>query len=371
MTRHQRCLSTIAGHTTDRPPRYMPSIACSVASAILGRPAHTGTSSLHYAEVAAWAKGEAAHQEFEEKFIQDLIAIQRAFDIDVLRMPWRMNRKPSVQVDEYTFIFGDPQGNHTVWAYSPVTCDFGEVKRVIVAEEPPKNESEASDENRASQPCPLPAGYSDLCRNFGEEFFVACVGGGIAVGHHEDDLIELIEEPEKVGRRLMNQARSAVALGQAISQNNYPKVLLGGGDLASMSGPIYSPEIFREVLLPAYKFAMKELNALGFHYVFRSDGNLWPLADMLFDQADCNGYGEVDRDAGMTVKKLRQKYPNLVLWGNVSSALLVEASPKEVTENSKIIIEESGGTRYFHGCSNAIMTGTPPANVEAMFAAAR
>ena len=31
------------------------------------------------------------------------------------------------------------------------------------------------------------------------------------------------------------------------------------------------------------------------------------------------------------------------------------------------LIAESGGTRYFHGCSNAIVTGTPAANVEAMF----
>ena len=47
---------------------------------------------------------------------------------------------------------------------------------------------------------------------------------------------------------------------------------------------------------------------MGVHYYFRSDGNLWPLMDMLFSEAACPGYGETDRDAQMTVAAVRERY---------------------------------------------------------------
>jgi len=92
--RHQRCLDAIAGRAVDRAPTYLPGIACSVASQILGRPAYTGTHSLHFAEVLAWWNGDAAHADFEAKLKEDLVAIHRMLDIDVYRFPWRMNVKP-------------------------------------------------------------------------------------------------------------------------------------------------------------------------------------------------------------------------------------------------------------------------------------
>ena len=94
MTRHERCGAAISGRTVDRPPRYVCGIACEVSSRILGREAHTGTGSLHYAEADAWCKGDAAHEEFEQKVHQDIADVFRALDVDVFRMPWRM-RAPS------------------------------------------------------------------------------------------------------------------------------------------------------------------------------------------------------------------------------------------------------------------------------------
>ncbi len=42
-------------------------------------------------------------------------------------------------------------------------------------------------------------------------------------------------------------------------------------------------------------------------------------------------------------------------------------TPAQVHDEVRRIIDESGGTGYFHGCSNAILQGTPLENVEAMF----
>ena len=58
---------------------------------------------------------------------------------------------------------------------------------------------------------------------------------------------------------------------------------------------------------------------------------------------------------------------DLVVWGNVSSAFLQRATAAQVKEECRRILGESGGTGCFQGCSNAILIGTPPANVEVMF----
>ena len=72
-----RCLASLECREVDRAPFYTTAISCDVSSALLGRPVHTGTGSLRFAEVAAWADGEAAHAEFEERMIEALVEVYR------------------------------------------------------------------------------------------------------------------------------------------------------------------------------------------------------------------------------------------------------------------------------------------------------
>jgi len=136
--------------------------------------------------------------------------------------------------------------------------------------------------------------------------------------------------------------------------------------MAGADGPIYSPAAFREMMLPPLTWLMKELAALDVHYMFRTDGSSGP-SPTCFPRGAMPGYGEVDRDATMTVGALRQRYPELVLWTNMSSSRIATESAAWVREDSRRCIQESGGTRYFHGASNAILKGTPVENVRAMF----
>lgn len=371
--RIERCRKTIACEETDRMPTYIPAIACEVSSRILGRPAVTGTGSLHFAEVAAWADGESAHEEFEQRLLEDLVAIHRALDIDVLRMPWRMNRRPDARVDEHTFLFGDPEGFHTIWRYDPNTADFGPIRSV--GDGPtPEQRLEAAIEAAEQETTPGEAAASrqiaelkelqEACNN---EFFVVGASAPITIGLSADDLLLLALEPEKKARQAMLQARAAETLAKALLAENMQPVIYGGGDLAGETGPMYSPDSFRRVLLPAYRWAMERTNPLGVHYFFRTDGDIWPLMDMIFSEAGCPGYGETDRDAKMTVAAVRDAFPDLVIWGNVSSVTLTHGSAGDVREQSLQIREEAASRGYFQGCSNAIVKGTPVENVEAMF----
>ncbi|MEI8312796.1 MAG: uroporphyrinogen decarboxylase family protein [Verrucomicrobiota bacterium] len=371
--RHQRCLDAIAGRAVDRAPTYIPGIACSVASQILGRKAYTGTHSLHYAEVLAWWNGEAAHAEFEAQLSEDLLSIHRALDIDVYRFPWRMSVKPFAHPDENTFLIGDPDGDYGVWKYVPESVSFGMVEHhraIPPTEDDLKQEVEKMEAWLAEEsgtPPSLSAGYIESAQALNQEFFVPFNGGSIAVPLDEENLMAMLLEPELVSRKLMVQAGAGIRWAEALAASPLPKVMLGGGDMADNRGPVYSQACFQEVVLPAYRRLLGRCAELGVHYVFRTDGNLWPVADLLFGEAGCPGYGETDRDAGMTMGELRKHFPRLVVWGNVSSSLLQQGTARQVKEESRRILDESGGTGYFQGCSNAIIVGTPPENVEAMF----
>lgn len=318
-------------------------------------------------------KGGAAHQEFQEKLYRDLVDLYRTLGIDVFRMPWRMSHRPTRQLDEFTFLYGDPEGDHTVYRYDPQSGDFGQVHSssqdepdVDAFERQVAQQERALAEGSLAQ-LELGAEHPDVCQRYGREFFVVYNGGSIGVGPSTERMMLLALAPEAMRRQMLVQAAYAVAYAKQLALTAWPRVMIGGMDLAGNGGPMYSPGQFRQVTLPAYKHLMEQLVPLGLHYVFRSDGVLWPVADMLFAEAGIDGYGEVDREVGMTVAAVRERYPRVAIWGNFSSSFLMRASAAQVREEAQKIVEESGGTRYFHGCSNAILNGTPVENVLALF----
>ncbi len=371
MNRHERCRAAIVGQPVDRAPRYIPAIACEVTSRILGRQAYSGTGSVQYAETVALWNGEAAHREFVHQLFEDLAEVKRELDIDVYRIPWRQTEKPSARIDEYTFVFGDSEGDHSVFFYSPKTADFGVIDQVVTTGEEIETKLARQVEileGKAEAEAKLDEDNKYVHEKFGEEFFVVDNASyGIGTGISADDLILVALAPELLARRCM--ACAVMTVKQAIQAKNKlgSSVFIGGSDIAGESGPMISPAAFGEIVNPAIEYVAREFDKIGTHYVFRSDGNLWTLADMLFDEAGCQGYGEVDRGASMTVGALRQRYPDLVIWGNMPSAQVHRESIQWVREETARCIEESASTRYFHGGSNAIMQGTPLENVYAMF----
>jgi hypothetical protein len=261
-----------------------------------------------------------------------------------------------------------------VWKYDPVSADFGIFARAGSTEDPEaalrrqvEDGQALSDADLRAAAAPVIADVKRLAELAGGEFFVIGAAAGITAGLREEDLLMLALEPELVRRRSLLHGRSAVAVGEALAEAHLPGVILGGGDLAGAGGLMYSPQMFRRSVLPGYLLALPALAAIGCHYFFRSDGNIWPLMDMLFTEAACPGFGEVDHDASMTAGAIRARFPRLVLWGNASSKTLVHGTPASVRDHCRRIIDETGRLGHFHGCSNAIVKGTPPANVEAMF----
>jgi hypothetical protein len=372
MTGYERCLETMARRPADRVPAYTPTVASDVASLILGRPAHTGGPALWHAEADAWCRGESCLEDFDARVEEDIIDLHRALGQDVIRFPWRLGLRPTARIDAFTFRCGEGDGA-PVWRWDPDTPNFFPINgnRDNRVEDWPAMARAAQDQAdgrlaRIREQAGIPE--RRLQERLGGSMLVVAGGAGLSLGVDEPSLMAALLEPAAVADLLDCQLAAALEQVRALACRGV-KAVLGGGDMADKNGPLYSPELFGRFMLPRWKKIAGACREAGLHYVWRSDGNLWKVADMLFREAALPGFGEVDHEASMAVRAVRARFPELVLWGCLSGDLIRRGSPGEVYQHSREALEASSGRGYFHGCSNTILPGTPPANVAAMMRA--
>ncbi len=139
-------------------------------------------------------------------------------------------------------------------------------------------------------------------------------------------------------------------------------------NMAYNTGPMFSPQTFREIFLPK----MKEVaNTCKLPWVFHGDGNLMPLMDDLVSLG-MNGLHPIEPKA-MDLKKMKDTYGDKIcLWGNVDMNTLSLGTPEEVEAEVQACIEAAGkGGGYILGSSNCITDYCKPENVWAMAKAIR
>ena len=369
-----RCLAALDGAAVQPVPAYTPTLANDVAAALLGRPAFTGGPELWYAEAIAWSNGPAAWKEFDHQVMEDIIALHRMLGWEVIRFPWRHNIQPSRRLDERTFLCGDADGIHQIWQWDPPSMNFMAVEDT---QPPPQVEDwpqlarsvEAGvDASIAAARASHGDNVAALQARLGDEMLVLGGGAGLSLGVDEPSLLAAVLEPEADEAILDCQLAVGLAQLEALARRNI-RVVLGGGDMADKNGPLYSPEMFRRFMAPRWQKIADRCRELGLHYVWRSDGNLWAISDILFREIGFPGFGEVDYDAGMTTARVMERYPELTLWANLSGDLLRRATPDQVYAHGRAILEACDGRRHFYGCSNTILPGTPVDNVHAMMQA--
>ncbi len=111
-------------------------------------------------------------------------------------------------------------------------------------------------------------------------------------------------------------------------------------DMAYNQGPMFSPEKFEQVFLPAYRRMIRAYKEAGARYVFlHSDGDIRPLLDMLAD-AGIDGLNPLERRANMEIGRIRQQYPKLILTGGMcNTRTLVSGTRKEIEAEAREIID--------------------------------
>lgn len=363
---------------TDRVPVHHVGFSSQVASMILGREAYVGGGIQQWREACALWQGEDAHREFLERSLRDAVELAVVADEDLVRLEyWRMPQKPSLRRDEYTFVYGDPDGDHVVYWFDPETevysiterhgpenviSDFDALQKHVAALETALADWTPTDESFAN--------VREWIEKYGTERSIRVHAGYVAIPYDLPVWLEaILMRPDLIGRYLDTQAerfiRSLPHLAAAGAE-----YLFGGGDFAANTGPFYSPRAFHELMLPRLKRMTDACHAHGMFYLFASDGNLWPVADDLFGASGVDGYYEIDGRAGMDLDRLRERFPHLTCVGNLSSHTLHRGTPEEVAAEVELCMAAAGRHGgIVVGLSNYGMPGTPPENLEAMLEA--
>jgi len=373
MTPRERVFAVFAKQPTDKIPVHHIGTCSQVASALLGREAYVGGGIQQWREVTALWNGEDAHAEFVERSFQDALDIALAFENDVIRPSyWRYNRKPSQKIDDNTYLFADgPEENWSVLRYDPpseqchtfkyhpeVKPSFEDLEAGIAASE------QAVESYRPS----LPDFESRAQQMMGDQYVIRVGAGGLGIPTRATDIWfeAMLLRPDLIARHLDVQVERARRDLEFLSNHGF-RLFWVGSDFASYEGPMYSPKVFDELMLPRVQQIAALAEANGGYYLFASDGNLWPVADSLFGKSGIHGYFEIDRRAGMDLGRLRREYPDLTLVGNMNSHTTHLGTREEVIEETRSCLEEARRSHgIIVGISNYFVPGTPLENVQAM-----
>lgn len=375
MNSFERYEAVLNGQKPDKMPFYFPTISCSVASEILGRDVDSGGDSLHFKEERSLFYGKTAHDEFVEKYLENALELNRKLGADIIRQTWRSRQQPSKMLDDYTLLFGEENGPHMIKRYFPEYQSYGVVENTYQTRDAEDLLEQFENELKNSMGLPtvttedLDLAYKDQLKlqEMSAKYFPTIVGA-ISIGFSMDNVALLeasVMDPDLLGEYFKFQAESTVCHIKYLSEKGF-KVLGGGTDIATNNGPMISPACFDKIFSPMLKIYADECTKYGIKYCYKTDGNTWQITDIMFKKCGVQAYGEVDRIASMDVGRLREKYPELLILGNVGSATLVNGTEAQVRAETKASLEESRGTRYIPGPSNAIVHGTPVRNVYAM-----
>lgn len=124
----------------------------------------------------------------------------------------------------------------------------------------------------------------------------------------------------------------------------WEKVLLDVGvdfalfweDLAYKNGPLMSPEIFQEFMMPGYERMTQFLKEKGVKIILvDTDGN-WTELIPLFLESGITGSYPFEVQAGMDVVEVRRRYPNLHIIGGLDKIKIAQGRKQIDKELTKV-----------------------------------
>ncbi|MBO3798678.1 MAG: uroporphyrinogen decarboxylase family protein [Thermoproteota archaeon] len=141
-------------------------------------------------------------------------------------------------------------------------------------------------------------------------------------------------------------------------------VVLTGDDYADRKGPFMSVKQFEEFVLPYLKRVVQTVRRLGAPFIKHTDGNLWPIIDMIVDSG-IDALDPIEPIAGMDIGEVKRKYGGrIAVVGNVDcSYVLPLGNEKEVEDAVKeTIAKASPGGGHIMASSNSIHPAVKPSN---------
>ncbi|MHB0913123.1 MAG: uroporphyrinogen decarboxylase family protein [Armatimonadota bacterium] len=350
----------MAGEVPERVPIGEYAIDSDTVERILGHETYLRAKAK--TRLALW---EGRRDEVAQSWREDLAELHRklpifdivnlAADCTALLPPAGAERAKYKKIDDSTYVLE----NGDVYKYSPPTRDL-----VLVQKGDGAPEAEELDETCFEV-------YDAVIAELSPEFFIIGASGPevgmLQLGDTEETLLAYAMEPDVV-RVKAEEATEAANAQDAIYARDGVDAIMWGQDHSYKSGPMISPAMFRDLVLPVYKSRVESVRRSMDVYIFKhACGNNWKLLEM-YVEAGFDAYQSIQSSAGMDLAEVKKAYgEKLVLWGGVPLELLQSGSQVEVREAARSALQAGKpGGRYILGSTHSIATGTKYDNFMAM-----
>lgn len=174
----------------------------------------------------------------------------------------------------------------------------------------------------------------------------------------------LLDDPSFVHRLLAKRTEWCIAMYQmALSLG--ADVLVLGDDAGHRNGPMISPQMWRDFVLPYHQRIVSSLDA---PMIWHSDGNVLPLLPMAVE-AGFHGFHGLEPAAGMDLAQIKRDFGHdLILVGNVDVRVLCDSDIGAVRREVERCLEQgTPGGGYMLASCNSIFDGMNPHAVAELF----
>ncbi len=141
------------------------------------------------------------------------------------------------------------------------------------------------------------------------------------------------------------------------------EVIVMGDDAAHHGGPMISPRMWREFVLPQHR---RIVESLPVPVIWHSDGNLAKLLPMAVEAGFAGIHGL--EPWSMSLAAVKAEYgEKLTLMGNADVRLLCDPDLEAVRAEVRRCVEQGGSSGYLFSSCNSIFTGMNPVAVREFF----
>ena len=142
------------------------------------------------------------------------------------------------------------------------------------------------------------------------------------------------------------------------------EIVVLGDDYAHNHGPMMSPAHFEEFIFPRLRRMVEVIHEEGALTIKHSDGNLWPILDMIVDSGT-DAINPLEPVAGMDIGEVKKSYGDRAcLVGNIDCGeLLSHGTAEEVEQTVRDCMTAAGeGGGFILSSSNSIHSSVNPRN---------
>ncbi|NUN92324.1 MAG: hypothetical protein HUU04_00930 [Verrucomicrobiae bacterium] len=158
--------------------------------------------------------------------------------------------------------------------------------------------------------------------------------------------------------------RRAIAVGA--------EVIFLGDDYSDNRGPMMSPQMFEELILPHDAAVVAAIKKAGAYCIKHTDGDIRKIMDQLVGTG-LDALGPLQDVPGMELDKILQRYPGrITVMGNLSVDLLARGTVAEVVAATQRLLREvSAKGPHILSSGNTIASCVRPENYLAMVTVAK